>query len=75
MSPRKRKHGPKLTPEQRRQEVVELLSTTLAEMPKAVSIPPTSPHDSGRENSQESSQKALEVSEETRLSVSGDDGP
>jgi hypothetical protein len=76
---RRRKRGPQLTPEQRRQEVVDLLAAALADMPAALALadgadastPPTSPPDGGPENSQESSQKALELSAEKRLSVSG----
>jgi hypothetical protein len=72
VSPRRRKRGSgsaavrqngrrrsELTPEQRRQEVIDVLAAALAEMPAALalpdgtaaSIPPTSPPDGGRGNS------------------------
>jgi len=54
-----------LTPRERRGEVVRILSTALARMPPALQILPEPPS----EDSPESSQKALEVSRNPRLSV------
>ena len=54
-----------LTPRERRGEVVAILAAALARLPAAAPIP----HVPGAENSPESSQKALEVSRNLRLSV------
>ena len=64
--PRPRKNPqPEMTPQQRRQQIVMILTAALASMPPAIAIP----HDSGRENSLEFSQNRLELSCESRLSV------
>jgi len=62
---RSRKPRRTLTPRDRRREVVTILSTALARMPSAAQVP----HEPTTENSPESSQKALEVSRDPRLSV------
>ena len=56
---------PELTPQQRRQQIVTILSTALASMPPAAAIP----HEFDPEDSLESSQNALELFRESRLSV------
>lgn len=63
--PRRPRHA--LTPRQRREQVVVILSAALARMPLAAPVP----HVSDAENSPESSQKALEVNRDLRLSVAG----
>jgi len=78
---RKRTREQEITPRERRNEVVAILSAALANMPPALSVaegkavsvpPPISPHDVGQKNSPESSRNCLEVSAKTRLSVTGD---
>jgi hypothetical protein len=64
--PRPRRNAPpELTPQQRRQQIVTILSAALTAMPPAAAIP----HESGPENSLEFSLSGLELLGESRLSV------
>ena len=63
--PRQRTAGPALTPRERREQVVAILSDALASMPPALAIS----HETALGDSPESSQKALEVFAKSRLSV------
>jgi len=72
--PRSRKNAPpELTPEQRRRQVVMILSTGLVAMSPAVAVPPDFSPDfapgSGLENTRESSQNPLDLSRKPRLNV------
>jgi hypothetical protein len=55
-----------MTPRERREQVVGILAAALARMPLAMAVP----YVPDAENSPESSQKALEVCRDSRLSVS-----
>lgn len=72
--PRTRKSAPELTADQRRRQIIDILSAHLARMPVAIAIPSESPpeseHDRAERKLCQNSQMGLELSANGWLSVS-----
>jgi len=67
--PRTRKSAPELTADQRRRQIIDILSAHLARMPAAIEVPPKSPQaspDSGAETARQN----LRGNPETGLELS-----